>query len=397
MIYFDHNSTAPYSVSVKKYLAQDAVKDWHNASAEYPKAQMLEQKIKECRQFIAEHLNCFAKHLFFTSCGTESINTILSSDTLRINNLKTIISSHLEHHATIKKLDYLNDFQNVQSKLLKNNENGEIDLDDLEKLCSNNPRSLISLLSSNNETGVITNIKQVSKTAKKYHCLVHVDAVQSLGKEKVNLEDWGVDFASFSGHKIGAMKGVGLLYAKKPFAPLMHGGGQEKSLRPGTYNFPSIYSFKLAVQDIDLKKQQYVKELRDYFESQLMSLKKSQTNSFKINCQETHRLPNTSNVYCGGLSNQAVLLYLSKKNIYVSAGSACNAGSPETSHVITMLNIGGRPNNDYAKSCIRISFAPSNSKQEVDFLLQSLKEMQACEHNQTYSPTAEEIKSIEGA
>ena len=386
VIYFDHNSTAPYSPSVEKYIAQGAVKDWGNASAGYPQAQALDQNIKECRQYIAEHLNCSAKYLFFTSCGTESINTVLSSDTLKINGLQTIISSHLEHHAVIKKIDYLSNFQNTYSKppqsefslcskWVTNNKNGEINLGDLEKLCSKHPCSLVSLLSSNNETGVITNIKEVSKIAKKYNCLVHADAVQSLGKENVNLEDWGVDFASFSGHKIGAMKGIGLLYAKKPFMPLMYGGGQEKGLRPGTYNFPAIHSFRLAVQDIDLEKQQYVKELRDYFEAKLISIEKSKASGFKINCQKTHRLPNTSSVYCGGLSNQAVLFYLAKKNIYVSAGSACNANSPEPSYVIAMLNIGGRSNKDYARSCIRVSFASSNSKQEVDFLIQSLREM----------------------
>ena len=127
----------------------------------------------------------------------ESINTVLSLGTLNCNGLSTLITSHLEHHATLKKVDYLSDHQKIQTYWVSNNEQGEIHLDNLEELCSKNPHSLLSLLSANNETGVITNIKEVGKIAKKHNCLVHVDASQSLGKTKVDLEDWNVDFASF--------------------------------------------------------------------------------------------------------------------------------------------------------------------------------------------------------
>ena len=397
MIYFDHNSTAPYSPSVRSYFEQGMLEDWYNPSSIYPNAQTLHQNISECRKFIASHLNCSPKYLFFTSGGTESINTVLSPETLQFNRLSTFITSHLEHHATIKKVDYLSDYQNIRPDWVFNNEQGEINLGNLEETCSKHPRSLLSFLSANNETGVVTDIQSISQIAKKYNCLVHVDAVQSLGKMPVNLEKWDVDFASFSGHKIGAMKGIGLLYARKPFIPLMYGGGQERGLRPGTYNYPAIQSFKLAVQDIDLNKQEYVRELRDYFENNLLShpsyceetdydvdsqqiirhnREKVSLTPFKVNCKKANRLPNTSNVYCGmGMSNQAVLLRLAKKGICVSAGSACNAGSPEPSHVITMLYIDGFLNRDYAKSCIRVSFSPSNTKPELDFLIQSLREL----------------------
>ena len=397
LIYFDHNSTVPYSPSVRSYLEQGILGDWYNPSSMYSQAQILYQKIRESRKFIADYLNCSSKHLFFTSGGTESINTILSTETLRLNQLSAFITSFLEHHATIKKIDYLSDYQNIRPHWVFNNEQGEINLDHLEETCSKHPYSLLSFLSANNETGVITDIQAISKITKKYNCLVHVDAVQSLGKMPVDLEKWDVDFASFSGHKIGAMKGIGLLYARKPFASLMYGGGQERGLRPGTHNYPAIQSFKLAVQDIDLNKQKYVKQLRDYFESNLSGIpgyfetidhdvesqqitryvQKKFVTPFKVNCKKAHRLPNTSNIHCGmGISNQAVLLRLAQKGIYASAGSACNAGSPEPSHVITALGICDDVSpRVYAKSCIRISLSPSNTKQEINFLIQSLKEL----------------------
>ena len=476
MIYFDHNATAPYSPSVREYLQTGMLEDWGNPSSIYPQAQILEQKIRECKRVIADRLNCSPRHLFFTSGGTESINTVLSLETLKRNGLSGFITSLIEHKATLSKIEWLhnpqtfpeqpeqgasniqppNDMQNQGADQERNNtrgiktekngdnkigfcyvphnDQGEINLNALEEVCSQNPRSLLSFLSANNETGVTTDIKAVSKIAKKYDCLVHVDAVQSLGKEPVDLEDWNVDFAGFSGHKIGAMKGIGLLYAKKPFAPLMYGGGQERGMRPGTYNFPAIYSFALAVRDIDLNKQEYVRQLRDYFENQLkclsfaghgfskdIDLSRNQSENhtkiespfLKVNCVEAPRLPNTSNIYCGlGISNQAVLLHLARKGICVSTGSACNAGSPEPSHVITQLasadtkegreaTVSKEPFHvmaqlalsndiglytDYANSCLRVSFAPSNTKEEVDFLIHSLKEFYSIDH-QSIHPT----------
>ena len=412
LIYFDHNSTAPYSPSVRRYLEHGILENWYNPSSIYFQAQILFQKIRGCRKFIADYLNCSPKHLFFTSGGTESINTILSPKTLRLNQVSSFITSHLEHHATIKKIDHLFDYQNIRSYWVSNNEQGKIDLGHLEKLCSKHPQSLLSFLSANNETGVITDITAISKIARKYNCLVHVDAVQSLGKMPVDLEKWDVDFASFSGHKIGAMRGIGLLYAKKPFAPLMYGGEQERGLRPGTYNYPAIQSFKLAVQDIDLNKQKYVRKLRDYFENQLAPFIKYQAGDFdllkestqhftkydwkeesfpfKINCKKANRLPNTSNIYCGmGISNQAVLLNLAQKGIHVSAGSACNAGSPEPSHVITALGICEDISpGDYARSCIRVSLSSSNTKKEIDFLIQSLEEL----HSKNFQPNQQILR-----
>lgn len=418
LIYFDHNSTAPYSPSVRSYLEQGILEGWYNPSSVYSEAQVLHQKIRDCRKVIADYLNCSPKHLFFTSGGTESINTVLSSETLQFNRLSAFITSHLEHHATIKKIDYLSGYlriypevsnkNNIRPYWVFNNEQGEISLNDLEEICSKHPHSLLSFLSANNETGVITDIQAISRIARKYHCLVHVDAVQSLGKMPVDLEKWDVDFASFSGHKIGAMKGIGLLYARKPFAPLMYGGGQERGFRPGTHNYPAVQSFKLAVQDIDLNKQEDVRSLRDHFENSLLNpFKESLSNlspvdlqkiktyeslsPFQVNCRKANRLPNTSNIYCAGISNQAVLLHLDQKGICVSAGSACNAGSPEPSHVITMLNIEESSNKNYARSCIRVSLSPSNTKQEIDFLIKSLRELVLSSSQLTTHPPAQTV------
>ena len=371
MIYFDHNSTTPYSPSVREYIETGFTEDWENPSAIYLKALGLHQKIRNCRTTIAQHLNCSSKYIFFTNGGTESINTVLSLETLKLNKVSTIVSSKMEHHATLKKTQYLSQHQNIQSCWVRNNTQGEIDLSHLDEICSQHPQSLLTFLSANNETGVITDVKSIVKIAKKHNCLVHIDAVQLLGKALIDLEDCGVDFASFSGHKIGAMKGIGLLYARRPFAPLMHGGGQERGLRAGTYNYPAIHSFKLAVEDIDLTKQEYIESLRDYLENQL------DDSCFTINCEKSNRLVNTSSIHCDlSMSNQAILLNLFQKNICVSSGSACNTGSPEPSHVIIALGIKKNGScKDYANACLRVSLSSSNTKEELDFLVDSLKEL----------------------
>ena len=452
LIYFDHNATTPYSPSVREYLQTDFLKDWQNPSAMYPKAQALKQKIQACRKEIAEQLHCAPKNLFFTSGATESINTVLSLETLKLNNISSIITSPMEHQATLKKVEYLNRLKSNKIKIhyVLHNKEGEINLEDLEELCSKNHRSLISLMSANNETGVMTSINKIKDIAYWSNCLVHVDAVQSLGKKPVNLTSWGVDFASFSGHKIGAMKGVGVLYAKKPFSPLLYGGGQEKEKRSGTYNFPAIYSLKLAMQDINLSQQKHVWKLRAYFENYLtfklqkqhkvtdlgfseepisesnkqnfiavedsetkkrVLFAKGQTRTyssspFQINCRMVKRLSNISNIYCEDKTSEEVVLHLARKGICVSAGSACHASSPAPSHVIVALkdpeytrkNRATAPEPpyfvaigdvkiptmsplDYARCCVRISLSPSNTKEEIQFLIQSLAELYSMNAN----------------
>ena len=125
---------------------------------------------------------------------------------------------------------------------------GNINLNEFEKLCAKNTASLVSLVFVNNETGVITQVKEIIALSHRYNCLVHLDSVQALGKIPFSLDEIGPDFASFSGHKIGAMTGIGLLYIAKPekFDPLLHGGGQERNIRAGTYNASGIHSFRMC-------------------------------------------------------------------------------------------------------------------------------------------------------
>lgn len=350
MIYLDYNATAPLSESVQEYVKNQMVNDWANPSSEHDAGYILNQKIKKDRAVIAEFLGVSTKGLFFTSGATESINTVLSVDTLKKNGIDTIISSRLEHHATLHRLKYL-EKQGFKIEYVGNSNQGIIDFSELEnKLASNKGKALASFLYVNNETGTITDVKKVVELCHENDCLVHLDAVQALGKLQFDLDDIDPDFASFSGHKIGALKGIGLLYCSdvKKVSPYIYGGGQESGIRPGTSNYPAIHSFRLAIDDVDWDKNVELEKLRDEFEKEYLAL----NSDFRINASDSPRVGNTSNIYLGGREAREVLLKLSREKIYVSTGSACSSGSIEPSHVIQELGF----EKEVAKSSLRLSF-----------------------------------------
>lgn len=350
MIYLDYNATAPYSPRVEEYIKNQMVNDWANPSSEHDAGYILSNKIKADRQEIADFLGVSTRTLFFTSGATESTNTVLSIENLKRNNVKTLVSSKLEHHATLHCLEHL-EKNGFKVLYISNDSNGKLNLDELETILKEEENCLVTLLFVNNEIGTINDISTISKLSRQHGSLIHIDAVQALGKHKFDLYDLDVDYASLSGHKIGAMKGIGLLYAEEPkkIAPLIHGGGQESALRPGTYNFPAIHSFRLAVEDIDFTKNQEIERLRDEFEKLILE----SIPGSSVNASDHPRVGNTSNIFLGdGIESRAVLLQLSRKKIYVSTGSACTAGAVEPSHVIQALGFG----KERAAASLRFSF-----------------------------------------
>jgi cysteine desulfurase len=359
MIYLDHNATTPPSPSVKAFIQGDMVNYWANPSSEYILGNFLADEIKKSRSLLADFLGVSTKGLIFTSGATESINTVLSIDNLKAHGISKILSSPLEHHATLDRLKYLAK-NGIDVVWIPNNEQGSLDLNFIEN--NVRPDTLVSILYANNEIGTIHPIGEIAALTHQLSGYIHIDAVQALGKIKFDLDQLDVDFASFSGHKIGALKGVGAIYVKdiKSFPPLLHGGGQERGFRPGTLNAAAIKSFGLAIGDVCFQKMSQVEELRNYFESEILKNSKVQINGI-----DTLRLPNTSNIYLGGRSSREVLMELSRKEIYVSTGSACSAGSFEPSHVIKGLGF----NSERGLGSLRISLSSSVDKKEIEKLI----------------------------
>ena len=335
-----------------------------NASAQYLPAQKLLIDIEDDRRYIAEVVGVDSKNIFFTSGATESINTFLNPIFCQQYSLSTVISSPLEHEAVDRCLARLAK-HGINILFVRHNRDGVIDSDHLEALTKRNPRALVTILGANNETGVLQDVTELTTISKEYDCLVHLDGVSMLGRLPVDLSM--LDFASFSAHKIGGIKGVGFSYVRDPalFTPLIVGGDQQDALRAGTYNNCGIKSSRLALEETanwDINK---IKILRDSFENNLKSL----GIDIIVNCQGVPRLANTSNIFFPNISGYALLMELAERGIYVSLGSACHGAHP--SRIIQQLSY----DRDYAESCLRFSFADFNNEQQMNYALETIAEI----------------------
>ncbi len=365
-MYLDYNATAPYSPKVIDFLENKASSFWQNASSEYALSRPLDDDISAIRRDIAAFLDCSPKEILFTSGATESTNLVLSRENLESLGVETIITSRLEHHATLDKCKFLESL-GLNVLYVENSDDGIYDLNHLEKLLDENKKSLVSLLYVNNETGVINDAVKISELVKTHGGFLHLDAVQALGKVEHSLFDIDPHFVSYSGHKVGSLKGVGILFVSSQikFCSPLKGGGQELGLRPGTYNYLGIKSLGLAISDINLSRLTELQELRAEFEKSLVSL----SSLISINGNHAPRVFNTINVYLGMNDSREVLLYLSSKDIQVSTGSACTSGSVEPSHVIQAMG----KSREYAQKCLRISYSREISQNDFKYFIEELK------------------------
>ncbi|MCB0367832.1 MAG: aminotransferase class V-fold PLP-dependent enzyme, partial [Bdellovibrionales bacterium] len=264
-IYLDYNSTAPPSPSVIDYFRSDFGSLFANPSSEHLLGKAVDEVLKGDRRKIAELLGAEPRQIVFTSGGTESINSVLSGGLIRHLGVEKIVSSQLEHHATLACLKRTE----VPVEWIANDGQGQLDLDHLSKVLNASGPALVTLLHVNNETGVVHPISEIAKMVKAHRGFLHVDGVQAPGKVEFTLERLGADFVSLSGHKFGALKGIGVLFVRdrSKFEPLIVGGGQEHGLRAGTTPIDLIRSLRLALEDCRPEVIRQVTELREYFES----------------------------------------------------------------------------------------------------------------------------------
>ena len=367
MIYFDHNSTTEFSPRVKDFVQNDLLKYWSNPSSSYDYGINFTAEIRNCRRTIAKALKVPAPTLIFTSGATESINTVLSIKSLKNLGVKTIVTSILEHKATLDSLKALED-DGFEVKFVKNGKDGVLDLDDLTSLAKTLKNAMFTFLMVNNETGVINPISDIERIVHGHQHYLHVDAVQALGKMPIDLTALNPDFASFSGHKIGSLKGIGLLYVKNQnqFTPLIRGGGQENGLRSGTTNYAGIKSFELALIDSLSWNLKDLSMLKEHLEDELQRI-----SGVKINARTAPRVLNTINIQFVSQNAHEILNKLIVKKVFVSSGSACSSGSFDGSHVLKGLGL----SNDQASRCVRVSLGVSNTLEEVEYFLSVVREL----------------------
>ena len=370
-IYFDNAATTPLDPIVLQEMMPFFTEHFGNPSSIYSYGRETRIAIEKARKSVAKILNAHPSEIFFTSGGTESSNTAIFAS-VRMLGCKRIISSSIEHHATLHTCSFLSDAGEAELEFVEVLQNGHINLDDLEKKLSSSPiKTLVTLMHANNEIGNITNINQVGEICKKYNALFHADTVQTVGHFPINLKETKVDFITGAGHKFHGPKGVGILYinADTRIQPFIHGGGQERNMRAGTENIYGIVGFAKALEIATLNHstdKEYILEIKNY-------LKKSLTEKIKgiifNGDPEGDSLYTLLSVGFPISEKSEMLLFnLDIRNICASGGSACSSGTEQGSHVIRAL---GKNNH----VTVRFSFSKYNTKEEVDLLVVALAEL----------------------
>ena len=367
MIYMDNAATTKVTDSVLNAMLPYLRENYGNASAIYSLGQKSRAAIENSRIKIAEILKTKPSEIYFTSSGTESDNWVIK-ESLNPREKHHIISSRIEHPAILNSLKAVKRLGSDYS-LISVDQEGFVNLDELSEKIRDNTK-LISIMFANNEIGTIEPIEEISKIARDKNILLHTDAVQAMGNVKFNLRDLDVDMLSISGHKLGAPKGIGILYIKEgtEISPFINGGEQERGMRASTENVASIVGIGRALEDayanIDANIE-YTRDLRDYTIEKLLNI-----DGIILNGPREKRLPGNINITLKDTKPQTMVQYLDMYDICVSSGSACAAGSINPSHVLRAI---GRSEED-SLSMLRLSLNHNNTKEECDYVVEKISQ-----------------------
>lgn len=344
IIYLDHAATVPICEVAKKAIIEH-LDDFGNPSSSYELGRQSRVLIEDARERIAKCINAEPEEIYFTSGGSEA-------NTWAFNN-SNAVATNIEHHSIRPKFP-------VDS--IKVNSNGIVEPKDFNRIDEWYYR-LVSCMYVNNEIGIIQPIKEISEIIHQKSILFHTDAVQATGHIPIDVKDIGCDMLSASGHKFGAPKGVGFLYIKNGIKkiPLIYGGKQEQGNRGGTENILGIVSMAAALEDtvehIE-ERNKHIKHLRDKLLDKLLQIPGTTLNgSFE------NRVPSNINIRFGGVSGSKLVTLCNLYDICISAGSACNEGISEPSHVLKAIGLSDKE----ALSSVRITLGYENTEEEIDY------------------------------
>ena len=365
-VYLDNAATTPVNKEVLKEMLPYLKNKFGNASSIHRFGSETREAVENARKKIAEFINVTPEEIIFTSGGTESNNLVIKGLALANPNKKHIITSKIEHPAVLEvckemeKKGYNVDYISVDGE-------GIVDVGEIKNKIK--PDTLIvSIMHVNNETGSIQPIGEIAELCRASRVCFHTDAVQSFGKIKIDGSNF--DFISASGHKINALKGVGILYVKKglKIKPIFNGGGQERNIRSGTENVPGIVAFGKAVEiaEKEMRQTGKIKELRDRLIAELLKI-----DGTRLNGSKDRRIFNNVNVSFSDVEGEAVVLLLDEQGIASSTGSACSSHSLEPSQVLKAMGL----NDSEAHSSLRLTLGWQNTKKEVDYTIQQIKKI----------------------
>ena len=367
-IYVDHAATTPLSPAAFKAITSQ-LQELGNPSSLHTHGRATRKSLEDARESIAREVGSLASEVIFTASGTEANNIALKGLWWngKAQGKKVVVISAIEHHAILDPAHWLATHESAEVILVPVNVHGVIDLEFLKELISRRGSEIavISIMHSNNETGVVQPIREVVSLAGDIP--VHTDAVQSFKKVPLSYKDLGVTALTLSAHKIGGPLGIGVLILRRAYEipALLHGGGQEREIRSGTLNAPSIVAFSAAATEH--YPSAAVQKLRDNF---ITALHAALPDAY-VNGEASQRLPGIVNVTFPGTQSDTLLLLLDNAHVSASTGSACSAGVHEASHVLLAMG----HTEITAQSSLRFSFGAASTQADVDYVMSVLPDV----------------------
>ena len=372
-VYLDNAATTQIAPEVIDYMSELMKSDYANPSSIHHGGRKSRIIVENARKKVSSFLNTSPGNIFFTSGGTEADNMAIRCGILD-NNISHAITSSISHKAVIYPLEELREKNKITLNYIKFDNNGKIDLAHLEELLKNSPRTFVSIMHANNEIGTIQPINKIGELCQKYNAIFHCDTVQTMAHYPIDLQKINVDFITGSAHKFHGPKGVGFIYISDNIniKPFISGGSQERNMRAGTENVHAIAGLAKAMElsflNMD-KDKDYISELKQYMIDQL----KLNVNDieFNANCIDfDSSLFKILSVSFPKISESEMLLFnLDIHGISCSGGSACSAGNMSGSHVLDEIC------KDSNRTGVRFSFSRYNTKEEIDYTIEKIKEI----------------------
>ena len=368
-VYLDNAATTPIRQEVIDEMVKVMQSEYGNPSSTHSVGRSAKAIVETARKSVAKQLHCNAPEIIFTATATEATNWILRS-AVKDFGVKRIITSKVEHHATLYTVQALQEEFGIQVEYVNVFSDGSLDFNQFTALLSKDSKTLVSLMHINNETGVENDINRIGAMCHQNKALFHCDTVQSIGKTEINLHDLPIDFVVASAHKFHGPKGIGFAYVRKSLVlqPMLFGGEQEKGWRAGT---ESVHQIAGMAKALEISMEQLPDERNYITDLKVYCFKQLQTIFADVVINGSNTFYNILNVNLPIAPEKAamILFHLDMKGIAVSRGSACQSGSVKPSHVLAeMLS-----DNDLKKPSLRISFSHYNTKEEIDYFVETLK------------------------
>ncbi|MFD0751386.1 cysteine desulfurase family protein [Mucilaginibacter calamicampi] len=371
-VYLDNAATTPLDPEVIKVMCGVMESHFGNPSSIHAHGREGRTLVEKARKTVAALLHTSPAEIFFTGSGTEADNMAIRCGIID-NNIKHAITTQAEHHAVVHTLEAMEKTGVIKLSFVDIDEKGNISYEHLEELLKNNDRSFVSLMQANNEIGTLTDIERVGNLCEQYSAVFHCDTVQTMAHYPHVLNQLKVHFLTCAAHKFHGPKGVGFLYInhKIKISPLIYGGAQERNMRGGTENVYGIAglakALELAYADMD-KHRDHIQGLKTYMIAQLQANVPDIQFNGEIAADKS--LYTVLNVSFPETDIADMLLFkLDIAGISVSGGSACSSGTDIGSHVLTAIGASD------SRPSVRFSFSKYNTKQEVDFVVQKLREL----------------------